>query len=88
MNQLAWSALLWRRGARASTSRVLLRVVPWALAVGLTAQKQPVLLPVVAGYGGLLATTSTLTDDPALRCAGVEAQGLGHGGNLFLSRTR
>lgn len=83
-NQLAWSALLWRRGARASISRAVPRVVPWALAVGLAARTKPQLLPVVAGYGGLLAATSMLADDPRLRGREGPAQGLGHGGNLFL----
>lgn len=54
-------------------------------ATALAAWKAPKLLPVVLGYGRVLAATSTLADDPVLIDPATSASyGLGHGGNLFL----
>ncbi|BAC17118.1 YhhN-like protein [Corynebacterium efficiens YS-314] len=80
-NHAAYIYLLLNRGARPSTTRVAIRAVPLAAATALAARKAPGLLPVVLGYGGLLATTSVLADDPALINPGEPATyGLGHGG--------
>lgn len=84
-NHAAYIYLLLNRGARPSITRVAIRAVPLAAATVLAARKAPGLLPVVLGYGGLLATTSVLADDPALINPDDPATyGLGHGGNLFL----
>lgn len=85
MNHAAYIYLLFNRGARPSPTRVAIRAVPFVAATVLAARKSPALLPVVLGYGGLLATTSVLADDPALINPDEPATyGLGHGGNLFL----
>ncbi|WP_231598823.1 lysoplasmalogenase [Corynebacterium occultum] len=84
INHLAYLWLLWQRGARPSTTRIMVRAVPLAMAVGLVARKRPRLVPVAAGYGSLLAAVSALGDDPALLRESIPTLGLGHGGNLFL----
>ncbi len=85
VNHVAYIYLLLNRGARPGSTRVAIRAVPLAVATVLAARKAPGLLPVVFGYGGLLAATSVLADDPALINPDEPATyGLGHGGNLFL----
>lgn len=85
INHLAYAYLLANRGARPSAARVAIRAVPLTVAAVLAARKHPRLVPVVLGYGGLLATTSVLADDPGLIDPDQPATyGLGHGGNLFL----
>lgn len=85
LNHAAYVYLLTQRGARPSAGRVAIRAVPLAAATALAAWKAPKLLPVVLCYGGALAATSTLADDPVLIDPTEPAtSGLGHGGNLFL----
>ena len=85
VNHAVYIFLLLNRGARPGVARVAIRTVPLAAATILAARKAPGLLPVMLGYGGLLATTSVLADDPALINPKEPATyGLGHGGNLFL----
>lgn len=85
VNQLAYCWLLHNQGARPAISRVAVRAVPWGLGVAVAASRAPKLLPVVAGYGGLLAATSMLAGDRELLDHSAPAtQGLGHGANLFL----
>lgn len=85
VNHAAYVALLIRRGARPSAARVATRAVPLAAATALAAWRAPKLVPVVLGYGGLLAATSVLADDPMLINPDNPATyGLGHGGNLFI----
>lgn len=85
VNHGVYIAALLRRGARPTTTAALLRALPLGAATALAAVKTPKLLPVVLGYGGLLAATSTLADDPALiNPAEPGSYGLSHGGNLFV----
>lgn len=85
VNHAAYCWLLWRRGARPSLGRVAVRVLPLAGAAGLAMWRRRELLPIVAGYGTLLAAVSTLADDRVLTHSGLTPTlGLGHGGNLFL----
>lgn len=85
VNQLAYCWLLHKQGARPSISRVAVHTVPWTMGVAAAAWRAPKLLPVVAGYGGLLAATSTLAADrELLDPSAPTTQGLGHGANLFL----
>lgn len=85
VNHAAYCWFLWQRGARPSLGRATVRAVPLAGVIGLAAWRQRELLPVVAGYGALLATMSTLADDRTLiRDNQAPTLGLGHGGNLFL----
>ncbi|MGP6175518.1 lysoplasmalogenase [Corynebacterium sp. A21] len=84
-NHLAYSWLLWQRGARPTVARAAGRALPLVFAIGLTAWRKPQLLPITAGYGSLLATVSVLGDDRALiRADAPSSLGIGHGGNLFL----
>lgn len=91
VNHLAYCTLLIQRGARPHLRSALIRTIPLVAATGLAARKQPVLAPVVLGYGALLATTSTLADASFLTNqadlqspVAPELYGLSHGGNLFL----
>lgn len=98
INQVAYHVLLWRAGARINAQRAAIRFPLWAGSIPLVAAMKPEILPAAAGYGPLLALTSTLADDAALvnGAGGVStdertglpvadaAYGLGHGGNLFL----
>lgn len=85
VNHAAYCWLLWQRGARPSLGRAAVRALPLAGAIGLARWRKRELLPVVAGYGTLLAAVSTLADDRVLTHSGdTPALGLGHGGNLFL----
>lgn len=85
LNHAAYVYLLLERGARPTTGRVAIRAVPLAAATAMAAWKAPKLLPVVLCYGGVLAATSTLADDPLLiDRTETASSGLGHGGNLFL----
>ncbi|WP_245670333.1 lysoplasmalogenase [Corynebacterium crudilactis] len=85
INHAAYITLLLAKGARPSTLRTTIRAVPLAAAAGFAALREPKLVPMVLSYGGLLATTSLLADDPHLHDSSVPASfGLGHGGNLFL----
>lgn len=84
-NHVSYCALLVRQGARLKLVPAIVRAIPLLAATALTAQKQPGLTPVVLGYGGLLATASTLADDPSLYVAHQpENFGISHGYNLFL----
>ena len=85
LNHLAYCTLLWHKGARPKLGAALGRAVILAAATGFAARTQPRLAPLVLAYGGLLATTSTLADDPSLHNETTPASfGLSHGGNLFL----
>lgn len=75
VNQVAYQVLLWRRGARPRRGRVLLHAVPLAGAAWFGRER----LRLVGTYGVLLALTSTLASDPAVR-----GRGLATGGHLFL----
>lgn len=84
-NHVSYCALLARRGAQIKLGPAIVRAIPLLAATALTAKKQPGLTPVVLGYGGLLATASTLADDPSLHSAHhPESLGISHGYNLFL----
>ncbi|GFK17674.1 MAG: lysoplasmalogenase [Corynebacterium glutamicum] len=85
LNHAAYCVLLWRRGARFGLQRTAIRAIPLGLAAALASWKAPKLVPMVLGYGGLLATTSTLADDSRLLdSSNAGSFGAGHGGNLFL----
>lgn len=85
LNHAAYCVLLWRRGARPSLKSGAIRAVPLALATMLAARKAPTLVPVVLGYGGLVATTSVLADDSRLQdLSNAGSFGASHGANLFL----
>ena len=85
INHAAYIALLVRKGARPSMVSAGIRAVPLLGAAGFAAIREPKMLPMVLGYGGLLATTSLLADDPILQDSSNPASfGMGHGGNLFL----
>lgn len=66
LNHLSYIGLLWQRGARLTAAGVAVRAIPLAASIGLSAWKNPRLLPVVAGYGSLLSAVSVLGDDPVL----------------------
>ncbi|AIG64728.1 hypothetical protein CATYP_09360 [Corynebacterium atypicum] len=83
LNHAVYQVLLHRRGARLGVKAAAVRAGVWAAALGVTAGSARPALPAAAGYGALVAGTSALANDPALRGKGVAAQGLGHGGNLF-----
>lgn len=85
INHAAYIALLLRGGARPSAVRAGIRAVPLLGAAGFAAIREPKMLPIVLGYGGLLATTSMLADDSKLHdSSNLASFGMGHGGNLFL----
>lgn len=91
VNHIAYSALLWRHGARPNAFRAGLRYPLWAASSAGTAAMRRDLLPAAAGYGFLLATTSMLGDDSRLTEGATVGEiyadprfGIGHGGNLFL----
>jgi len=84
LNHAAYCVLLWRRGARFGLQRTAIRAIPLGLAAALASWNKGI-VPMVLGYGGLLATTSTLADDSRLLgSSNAGSFGAGHGGNLFL----
>ena len=72
VNQAAYQWLLWRAGARPRPLPVALHAVPFAAAAWWGRTR----LGLVATYGGMVAATSALAADPALRGRGVAAGGL------------
>lgn len=64
--QVAYGALLWRRGARVTEPPVVPRVVGWVAAASLLRWRQPQVAAPLAAYGLALGAATTLASDPAL----------------------
>ncbi|MEV8237902.1 lysoplasmalogenase family protein [Rhodococcoides fascians] len=59
--QSCYTFLLWRRGARPVLLDAVPRYAGWLAASILLARRQPAVAPTLSAYGGVLATTSTLS---------------------------
>lgn len=84
VNQVAYIAALRRHGHRPRRTTIALRVPVLASGIVTAATGAPAALPAAAGYGTLLAATSTLAADPGKTGKDVDLHGAGLGGNLFV----
>lgn len=64
--QAGYSTVLARHGGRPTPAAVIPRLASWAGAAGLLRSRAPGVARTLAAYGLVLATTSTLSADPAL----------------------
>ncbi|MGL4304865.1 MAG: lysoplasmalogenase family protein [Mycobacteriaceae bacterium] len=68
--QSAYSAILFRQGARPHFQTSLPRAVAWVLAAAAMARRIPQVAIPLSGYGGFLSSTATLSADSALASGG------------------